>query len=120
MELEQFIETLEGLTATDLMAIASDLDAAYASAAGEVAWWQATVEIERVLRRRHCGREATAAAHRASVAVQAAAALAGVELPDVRVTVVARAAADVARGLVAGGSEQVDVLLREWRVPNAA
>jgi hypothetical protein len=120
MELEPFIDALERLTAADLTATARDLDAAYASAAGEVAWWQATVEIERAVRRRHCGREATLAAHRASLAVLAAAAHAGVALPDGRVTLVARAAADVARGLVAGEGEPVGVLLREWRLPIAA
>jgi hypothetical protein len=120
MQLESFIEALERLTAQQLGAVADQLDAAYASAAGEVAWWQATVDIERSVRRQHCGRHAMLAAHRASLAVLAAARSAAMELPDGRVTLVARAAADVARGLVAGEGEPVDVLLREWRLPIAA
>jgi hypothetical protein len=120
VQLESFIEALERLTAPQLRAVADQLDAAYASAAGEVAWWQATVDIERAVRRQHCGRHATVAAHRASLAVLAAARSADMELPDGRVTLVARAAADVARGLVAGEGDPVDVLLREWRLPIAA
>jgi len=115
MDVETFIEALGQLSVDDLEFIAHEIDAASASAAGEVAWWQATVEIERLIRQRHRGRLATMAAHRAARAVLGVADAAGLALPNDRVTSVARAAAEIARGLVAGGDAQVGALLAEWR-----
>ena len=115
MDVETFIDALGQLSVDDVDFIAHDIEAAAASAAGEVAWWQATVEIERLVRLRHRGRLATVAAHRAARAVLGVASTAGRSLPDDRVTAVARAAAEIARGLVAGGDAQVGTLLAEWR-----
>ena len=120
MDVERFIITVGRLSVGEMAAIATAIDASAASAAGEVAWWHATVEIERLLRQRRCSREATLAAHRAAEAVLASAREQGIALPDTQVTCVARAAADVARGLVAGGVAQVDELTRTWPVLVAA
>jgi hypothetical protein len=119
MDVESLIEVLGGLSEKELTAIAAVIAADADSAAGEVAWWHATVEVERQLRQRRRGRQANLAACRAARAVQRAAALAGVSLPDARVTLVARAAADVARGVVAGRDDVVAELLRGWPSPLA-
>ncbi|GAC1586532.1 MAG: hypothetical protein NVS3B21_00690 [Acidimicrobiales bacterium] len=104
MDLQSFIESLHRLDAESITAAAAELDEASASAAGEVSWWRATVEIDRMLRERRASRAGACAATAAAAAVMEAASLAGILLPDVRVTVVARAAADVARGLVVEAS----------------
>ena len=61
-----------------------------------------------------CRPDAGLAANQAAAAVTAAARAAGMVMPDPRVTAVARAAADVARGLVVNASA-VDDLLRGCR-----
>jgi hypothetical protein len=94
MELETFIVAVGRLRARDVVAIATQIEAAAASAAGEVAWWQATVEIDRLLRQRRCSRQATVAA------------------PST--------ASEVARALVAGDAELVGRLLATWQVLIAA
>jgi hypothetical protein len=114
IELETFIGELAQLTLAEVTALAIRIEDHAASAAGELAWWRATVEIERTLRLTRQARSATLAARRAAQAVLGAAAAAGIDLPDSRVTAVARAAAEVARGLVAGGGDQVDELLASW------
>jgi hypothetical protein len=87
----------------------------------EVDWWRATIAIDKVLRhsgqRRHAAHAAGDAAH----AVQTAARRAGIALPDDDVTRVARAAADVARGLAAGPAARpvVRLLLEHWVVIDA-
>ena len=110
MSIEEFLTTLQGLTADTIYAAADELDAHAATAAGEVAWWRATVEIDRLLRLHHAGRRAALAATQAAAAVTAAAISAGLDLADRRVTAVARAAADVARGLTAESTAVQDLL----------
>ena len=61
MTIEEFIVILRQLTAEMILAAADDLDEHASSAAGEVAWWRATVEIDRLLRVHHAGRRAARA-----------------------------------------------------------
>jgi len=110
MDVQTFIVSLRQLDGDGILAVHAELDEQAASAAGELAWWSATVEIERLLRIRRAGRLAATAATRAAAAVLSAASAAGFELPDERVTAVARAAADVARGLVVEASAAEDLL----------
>jgi hypothetical protein len=114
MDLIDFMSVLERLDREAIIAAAAELDANAASAAGEVSWWRATVEIDRQLRLHHAGRRGAVSATQAAAAVIQAARVAGMELPDCRVTVVARAAADVARGL-AVQAVAVEDLLRGCR-----
>ncbi len=101
MKLVQFLGALEALSGDDIRALAVDLDAMVASPAEEVEVTRAYLAIESALRRVHRIREAAHAGHRASSTVVHAAERAGLELPDPAVTRVARAAATIARGLVA-------------------
>lgn len=102
MDVQGFTAALSRMTDDDLRRVAAELASARACVADDLAWWEATVDIERALKLQHLRRLAAMAAHHASSAVQSAAAHAGVVLPDDDVTRVARAAADVARGLAAG------------------
>jgi len=110
MDIDRFIQILEELDEASIAAAAAELEESTASAAGEVSWWRATVAIDRELRARRVGRQAAQAAHRASTAVLRAAARNGNSLPDDLVTSVARAAADVARGIAAGSAATDDLL----------
>jgi len=69
-----------------------------------------------VLRRTHRTRDAARAASTVTHMVLQIAAAQGIHLPDEEVTHVARAAAEVARGLVAGEEAhgEVSVLLVDW------
>jgi hypothetical protein len=100
MDLESFVAALQHLDAKGIAAASTELDLRVATAAGEVSWWRATVAIDRQLRARRAGRLGALAAHKATAAVMGAAMNAGVPVGDPRVIAVARAAADVARGLV--------------------
>ena len=82
----------------------------------EVDWWRATIAIDKVLRPSRCTRRAARVAADAAHAVQGSAARGGMILPDPEVTRVARAAGDVARGLVAGRPARpiVRLLLEHW------
>jgi hypothetical protein len=99
MDVNQFIGSLNRLDVDAIVATAADLEERASSAAGEVTWWRATVEIDRQLKACRAGRRAAVAASRAAAAVIHAAAAGGLPTADQRVTAVARAAADVARGL---------------------
>jgi hypothetical protein len=107
---EEFLIILRRLTADVILAAAADLEEHAASAAGEVAWWRATVEIDRLLRAHRAGRRGALAASQAAGTVAAAAVSAGLDRSDPRVMAVARAAADVARGLAAESSAVDDLL----------
>ena len=110
----RFLGTLEVLTAHDLHRIAASLESE--SLTDEVDWWRATIAIDKVLRHSRCSRQAARAAGDAVRAVQAAAVRCGMTLPDDEITRVARAAADVARGLAAGPPARpiVRLLLEHW------
>jgi hypothetical protein len=99
------------LTGPEIDGLAAALRTEHDCADAEVAWWRATVAVAGTLRSRHRTREASGAATAAADAVRRAAVAAGVgDGARDDVTMVARAAADVARGLV-GGCPQVGQLL---------
>ena len=112
--LSRFLGELEQLTESDLRRIAASLESE--ALTDEVDWWRATIAIDKVLRHRRCTRQAGRAASDALHAVEAAAQRAGIETSDPVVTRVARAAADVARGLAAGPPARpvVRLLLEHW------
>jgi hypothetical protein len=105
---------LARLTMDDIRSIARSLEAD--TTGDEVDAWRATIAIDRALRHSHKSRLAAKAAWDAAQVVQRVARSEGVELPDADVTHVARAAAEVARGLVAGDdvAPEVSRLLVHW------
>jgi len=116
MELEEFTAALGRMSAADLHEVAAVLHAHSESAADEVDAWRVTISIDTALRRARLTRVAARAASSATHAVLRAAESQGIALPDAEVTHVARAAAEVARGMVAGaGAEgEVRLLLGKW------
>jgi hypothetical protein len=118
MDANDFTERLVAMSRADVEIVAKGLHHRLGSAEGEVAWWKATITIDRILKRDGRCRLASRVASGAAHAVLAAAERSGM-LPEEKdeVTLVARAAADVARGLVAGGPEDGPVasLLEVWR-----
>jgi hypothetical protein len=114
MTVDEFTAALRTLVPDDLHRIARSL--ADGTTGDEVDAWRATIAIDRALRHTHRAREAGRVAWRAAQAVQNAAAAGGIRLPDPDVTHVARAAAEIARGLVAGADVHDDVLrlLQHW------
>jgi hypothetical protein len=117
MDVGEFTQALERLTADDVHRIASTLTSNHAdSAADEVEAWRVTLTIDRVLRRTHRTRVAARVASTVTHTVLQIAAAQGIRLPDEEVTHVARAAAEVARGLVAGDEARAEVrmLLVDW------
>jgi hypothetical protein len=116
MDLAGFNRALVQLTADDLHRIAATLDGHAESAADEVEAWRVTLTIDRVLRRTHQTRVAARAASTVTHTVLKVAAGQGIHLPDAEVTHVARAAAEIARGLVAGAevTNEVQTLLVDW------
>ena len=117
MDVGEFSRALEGLTADDVHRIAATLTSNHSdSAADEVEAWRVTLTIDRVLRRTHRTRLAARAASSITHTVLQIAAAQGIRLPDEEVTHVARAAAEVARGLIAGDDVRAEVgaLLVDW------
>lgn len=116
MDLAEFTQALNRLRASDVHRVAAALHDNTMSAADELDAWRATLTIDRALRRSQRIRLAARAASAATHTVLAAAEADGVKLPDAEVTHVARAAAEVARGLVAGidAAAEVRLLLRSW------
>jgi hypothetical protein len=110
----QFVGVLRSLDADGLERVGARLDSDLLC--DEVDWWRATIAIDKVVRHARKGRQAAQAAADAAGAVQDAAQRAGIALPDAGVTRVARAAADVARGLAAGPPAQpvTRILLEVW------
>jgi hypothetical protein len=103
----RFVRRMHDLRPAELRRVADRLVGQHASAEGELAWWRATVAVGAALRAGRRSRAGSVAAHRASAAVLAGAAAAGLTAADHDVTAVARAAGEVARLLVAGGSPAV-------------
>ena len=114
MDLTEFHVALKALTVDDIHDVARSL--ANDTVGDEVDAWHATIAIDRALRHSHRSRHAGRAAWDAAQTVQRAAEAQGMALPDVDVTHVARAAAEVARGLVAGDDVALEVsqLLQHW------
>jgi hypothetical protein len=116
VDVMRFTEALGRMSDVEVRRVAAGLADGRSCVADDLTWWEATVDIERALKVQHRRREAAMAAHHASAAVQTAASHAGMSLPDDEVTRVARAAADVARGLAAGplADDAVRHLLVHW------
>jgi hypothetical protein len=117
MDVGEFSRALESLTAEDVHRIAATLTNNHSdNAADEVEAWRVTLTIDRVLRRTHRTRLAARAASSITHTVLQIAAAQGIRLPDEEVTHVARAAAEVARGLIAGDDvrAEVETLLADW------
>jgi hypothetical protein len=114
MQLEEFVAALGDLTGDDVHLVAKSLDLEFLT--DEVDWWRATIAIDRAIRHAKCARQAARAAQQVVAIVQHRASCAGIPLPDDDVTRVARAAAEVARGLTAGPQAQpiVRMLLEPW------
>jgi hypothetical protein len=102
VELVGFARLLRDLTADDIRLVSNDVAALVASPAGEVAATKAVLVIEQSLHRLHRSAQAGLAAHAVAQAVLAAAERGGIRLPNDDATRVARSAATLARGLVAG------------------
>lgn len=118
MRTDEFTRQLRRMSGTQILEVAAELRGMFGSAAGEVAWWRATVAVERTLRRERRSRVGGRAAHEATLAVMTAARRSGVtDAHRDEVTLVARAAGDVARALAAGPAGEIHVaeLLRPWR-----
>jgi hypothetical protein len=106
-----FTGALRTLSIADIRDISASM--AHDTVGDEVDAWRITIAIDKALRHSH----RTHTPYRpAAQAVQAAATADGVALPDAEVTQVARAAAEVARGLVAGDDvvSEVSRLLLHW------
>ena len=117
MDVGEFSRALESLTAEDVHRIAATLTNNHSeNAADEVEAWRVTLTIDRVLRRTHRTRLAARAASSITHTVLQIAAAQGIRLPDEEVTHVARAAAEVARGIIAGDDVRAEVgaLLVDW------
>ncbi|HTL86694.1 MAG TPA: hypothetical protein VL856_16030 [Acidimicrobiia bacterium] len=125
MDVVAFGRALNDLSIDDVRSIAYDLTTACTSTADEIAATRAVLLIEQTLRRSHRLHNAAAAALVAATTVQDVAHRARVALPDNDVTRVARAAAQMARGLVAGDGpgieDAVRILGKGWqRLPCCA
>ena len=117
MDVAEFSQALEGLTAEDVHRIAATLTNNHSdSAADEVEAWRVTLTIDRVLRRTHRTRLAARAASSITHTVLQIASAQGIRLPDEEGTHVARAAAEVARGLIASDDVRAvgGALLVDW------
>ncbi|HEY4398413.1 MAG TPA: hypothetical protein VGO28_12155 [Acidimicrobiia bacterium] len=117
MNVAEFSQALERLTSEDVHRIAATLTTNHSdSAADEVEAWRVTLTIDRALRRTHRSRLAAHAASSVTHIVLQISAAQGIRLPDEEVTHVARAAAEVARGLIAGDDVRAEVgaLLVDW------
>ena len=119
MELAAFVDRLDALTGDDIADVAVELRREFETADGELCWWRATLAVGANLKRQHRSREAGLAAHRSSLAVLRAADKADMCVSKDDVTLVARAASEVARVLVADQEHDVPrlvigVLLAPW------
>jgi len=116
MELREYTSALRRMTIGEIRCVAAELHARSLAPADEVAWWRAHITLDNAIRAGRSGRAASLAAVAASQAVVAVADDADVVLPDPDVTWVARAAADVARAIVAGDPVRhvLDQLLECW------
>jgi hypothetical protein len=125
VDVDVFGRALTQLSFDDVRLIAVDLREACTSTADEVGHTRAMLIIEQSLRRAHRLHDAATAALGCATSVQRVAERAGVELPDNDVTLVARAAAQLARGMVIrhvpGMTEALHELGRGWhRLPCVA
>ena len=128
MNPSEFNQRLRELSGEAISALATALRHELETTEGEVAWWRATIAISAALKRQRRSRAAGLAAHTASIAVVGAATRAGLfESARDDVTIVARAASEVARALVAETTGLLPIgtataVLAPWEsvVPTAA
>jgi hypothetical protein len=112
-----FASRIDNLTGAEITELAAALRRELDTADGEVSWWRATIAVGASLKRDHRTRRASLAAHQVSSAVQAAALRSPEGLVPCRddITVVARAAAEAARAIVAGLPDATtSVLFTAW------
>ncbi len=116
MDLVRFARVLRNLDAHDISVVAADLGYLVSSPADEVAATKARLAIEQSLVRLHRSSQAGLASYAVAQAVLAAAERAGIPLPDADVTRVARSAATIARGCIAGSvvEDAVQFLAGGW------
>jgi hypothetical protein len=107
-----FGRAVSDLTVDDIRKISFDLSSAVSSTADEIATTRAVLMIEQTLRRTRRLHNAATAALAVATAVQDVAHRERVALPDPDVTRVARAAAQLARGMVALDNPGIDEALR--------
>ena len=124
-DLDEFMARLADLSGHAIVALATTIRHEVESADGEVAWWRATVVIGAMLKYHHRSREAGLAAHRASAAVVEAADRSPVSVSREDTTLVARAACEVVRALIAdlGGAvphAAAEIVLGPWHPVVAA
>jgi hypothetical protein len=117
VDLVRFARELRTLDAHDISVIAADLTELVSSPADEVAVTKARLAIEQSLVRLHRSSQAGLASYAVAQAVLASAERAGMALPDANVTRVARSAATIARGCIAGFvvEDAVQFLAGGWR-----
>jgi hypothetical protein len=115
MEINEFTRALGRLSGDDLRAVAAAIEGHHRSAGDEVDAWRAVLHIDHVLRTTGRSRQAALAAHTATQAVLGAA-RSMEAVPDHEATKLARSAAMVARGMVAGeaATPQLKHLLDDW------
>jgi hypothetical protein len=111
MELGLFTQTLRDLSAEDIRVLAAELRSPDRSADDEISAMRAVIAIDASLRGVRLRGLAAHAARDAAEAVVVAARARGMNLPDDDVTRVARAAAVIARGIVAGPAAHAEVRL---------
>lgn len=113
--MREFLRAIGGMSIADFRRLASKLCGSF-SADHEVAWWESTIAIDRVLRQCRRKRQASMAALTATRVVREAAERQGLTHDDADVPCVAHAAATVVRGLVAGkpAERETTLLLGPW------
>jgi hypothetical protein len=116
VDLVRFARELRNLTADDIRTISADIGALVCSPAEEVVATKAVLSIEQSVHRMRRSQQAGLAAHAVAQAVLAAAERGGIKLPNDDATRVARSAATIARGIVAGPvvDDAVQFLLGGW------
>ncbi len=102
MEHSEFIGRLTRLSAGEIAALAARVCARHDNVDDDVAWWNATVAVDRSLRQHGASSRSALVAGAAEHAVVEAARRAKLDPSAPEVVAVARAAADLARALVAG------------------
>jgi hypothetical protein len=117
VDLVHFTRALRAMTAEDIRTVAADLAELSALPADEVAGTKAVLVIEQTLHRQQRQSQGELAAYAVAQAVLAAAERNDIALPDSDVTRVARSAAMLARGIVAGLAveDAVRFLSTGWR-----
>lgn len=99
MDIDEFIRRLSNLSAAEIEALSARVVRVVGD--DDLAWWRATIAVDRSVRRLHRSNRSAGAAGAAARAVTTAARRASVDPTTDAVTRLAKAAADAARALVA-------------------